>query len=51
MKSVGIRELRDNLKTWLDIAKHGETVVVTERGKPIANLGPADQMRGAPFPR
>jgi len=45
VKSVGVRELRDNLRMWLDLAKKGETIVVTERGKPVAHLGPADQMR------
>jgi prevent-host-death family protein len=37
---VGIRELRNNLARWLARAKKGEEIVVTERGKPIARLGP-----------
>jgi len=37
---VGIRELRNNLARWLARAKKGEEIVVTERGKPVARLGP-----------
>lgn len=35
---VGVAELRRDLKDWLERARHGEEVVVTERGKPIARL-------------
>ena len=35
---VGIRDLRENLRSWLDRVKSGDEVVVTERGKPIARL-------------
>lgn len=40
--TVGIRELRENLKSWLDRVKAGEDVVVTERGKPVARLTPVE---------
>lgn len=37
---VGIRELRAHLSTWVDRAREGEEIVVTERGKPVARLAP-----------
>jgi len=42
---VGVRELRENLRSWLDRVKAGEEVVVTERGKAIAQLMPLDPSR------
>jgi prevent-host-death family protein len=36
--SVGVRELRENLRAWLDRVKAGDQVIVTERGKPVATL-------------
>ena len=39
---VGVRELRENLSTWLDRAAAGEDVLVTERGKPKARLTRAE---------
>jgi prevent-host-death family protein len=35
---VGVRELRENLRSWLDRVKAGDEIVVTERGKPVAKL-------------
>jgi prevent-host-death family protein len=35
---VGVRELRDQLRKWLDAVRRGEEITVTERGKPIARL-------------
>lgn len=35
---VAISVLRANLSEWLDRARRGEEVVVTERGVPIARL-------------
>ncbi len=37
---VGIRELRQNLSVYLRRVAEGERFVVTERGKPVAELGP-----------
>jgi prevent-host-death family protein len=37
---VGVRELRQNLSIYLDRVKAGETLEVTERGEPVAILGP-----------
>jgi prevent-host-death family protein len=40
---VAISELRANLKSFLDRAKAGERIVVTDRGVPVARLGPAEE--------
>lgn len=37
---VGVRELRQNLSVYLDRVKDGETLVVTEHGRPVAQLIP-----------
>ena len=36
MSTVGIKELKNRLTTYLRRTKQGEEVIVTERGKPIA---------------
>lgn len=40
---VAVSELRANLKAYLDRVRAGERVVVTERGVPVARLGPVDE--------
>jgi prevent-host-death family protein len=40
-----VKELRENLRSWLDAVKNGEEIVVTERGKAIAQLTPLDSGR------
>ena len=35
---VGVRQLRDELRKWLEAVRQGVEVTVTERGKPIARL-------------
>lgn len=36
--SVGVRDLRDHLSAYLERVKGGETITVTEHGRPIARL-------------
>lgn len=38
---VGVRELRSDLRRWLDEVKSGGEVVITERGWPVARMIPA----------
>ncbi len=40
---VGIRELRAGLSHWLDLVGRGESVVVTDRGRPVARLTRVDE--------
>ncbi|PYO38284.1 MAG: prevent-host-death protein [Candidatus Rokuibacteriota bacterium] len=44
MKTIGIAKLKAHLSHYLDQVKHGEEVVVTERGLPVAKIVP---LRGA----
>ena len=40
---VGTRELKSKLSEYLRRVKKGETIIITERGKIVAELGPAKQ--------
>ncbi len=40
MKSVGVRELKDNLSRYLAVVRRGGEVVVTDHGHPIARVVP-----------
>jgi prevent-host-death family protein len=44
--SVGVRALRDNLSEYLRRVREGELLVITARGQPIGELGPAPAGRG-----
>jgi len=47
MRSVGVRELRDNLSEYLRRVRQGELLVITDRGSPIGELSPAAGGRSA----
>lgn len=36
--NVGVRELKNRLSRYLERAKRGEDIIVTERGRPVAFL-------------
>jgi prevent-host-death family protein len=40
MKLATISETKNSLSALLDRVRHGETVVVTDRGRPVARLEP-----------
>jgi prevent-host-death family protein len=40
MASVGVAELRQNLSEYLRRVERGERLVVTDRNRPVAELGP-----------
>ena len=40
MASIGMRELRESLATYLRRAHAGERIVITSAGAPTAQLGP-----------
>jgi prevent-host-death family protein len=42
MKTVGSRELKNRLGRYLGMVGKGETIIVTDRGKPVARLSPAE---------
>jgi prevent-host-death family protein len=41
MQTVGIKELKNKLSAYVRAAEAGETVLVTDRGKVVAQLTPA----------
>lgn len=40
---IGIRDLKNNLSRHLEKVKAGETLVVTDRGRPVAKLEPVGE--------
>jgi len=50
MGAVGVRELKNRLTYYLQRARKGEEVIVTERGRPVAKLVPPDRARGKGVP-
>jgi prevent-host-death family protein len=42
MKTVGSRELKNRLGRYLGLVGKGETIIVTDRGKPVARLSPPE---------
>jgi prevent-host-death family protein len=41
-KTIGIRELKEQLSGHIREVKNGATLVITERGKPVARLLPVE---------
>ena len=42
--TVGVRDLRDHLSQYLDQVKRGRQLVVTDHGRRVARLIPADDL-------
>jgi prevent-host-death family protein len=40
METVGVRELRQNASVLLRRVASGESIIVTDRGRPVARLSP-----------
>lgn len=47
MKAVGIKLLKNRLSEYIRIASSGETVLVTDRDRVVAELGPPQPQRSA----
>lgn len=45
MRAVGIKVLKDRLSEYVHLAESGETVLVTDRDRVVAELGPPRQGR------
>jgi antitoxin (DNA-binding transcriptional repressor) of toxin-antitoxin stability system len=43
MKAVGLRELKNRLSEYIRDVRRGESVLVTDRGEVVAELGPPGQ--------
>jgi len=46
METIGVRELRRDASRWLARVRAGERFVITDRGDPIAELGPVRERTG-----
>jgi prevent-host-death family protein len=46
MKTVGSRELKNRLGRYLALVREGETIIVTDRGKTVAQIVPPNPDRG-----
>lgn len=46
MHTVGTRELKDRLTHYLRLVRKGTTLIVTDRGKPVAVFKPARREEG-----
>ena len=49
--TVGIAELRQNLSLYLRRVENGERLLVTDRNRPVAELGPAPSGGGSALDR
>jgi prevent-host-death family protein len=38
MKKATITEVKNGLSAFIDLVRHGETIVITDRGRPVACL-------------
>ena len=47
MRAVGIRQLKDRLSEYVRLAAGGETVLVTDRDRVVAELGPPQPSRSS----
>jgi len=43
MRKVGSRKLKNRLGRYLTLVEKGHTILVTDRGKPVAKLVPAEE--------
>jgi prevent-host-death family protein len=48
MRTVGSRELKNRLGRYLGLVGKGETIIVTDRGKPVARLVPPSPNQAGP---
>ena len=50
MRAVGVRELKNRLSEYLRLVRHGEEILVTDRGEVVAELrSPAPGTQGSPY--
>ncbi len=50
MRTVGLKILKNKLSEYVRLAASGETVVITDRGRTVAEIGPPRRVSGlTPF--
>jgi prevent-host-death family protein len=47
MQRVGSRELKNRLGQYLRAVRKGQTLIITDRGKPVARLAPTNETASA----
>lgn len=50
MKSINIREARQQLSDLVNEAEHGQSIRITRHGREVAQVGPVDKSDGAALP-
>jgi prevent-host-death family protein len=50
MKKAGIREARQNISELIEIVRKGRQILITDRGRPVAQLVPARRPNARPYP-
>lgn len=50
MKTVGVRELKDRLSEYLRLVREGEEILVTDRGRVVAELRHPGPRGDIPYP-
>jgi prevent-host-death family protein len=50
MKKAGIREARQNISELIEDVRKGREILITDRGRPVARLVPAEKVKGRAFP-
>jgi antitoxin (DNA-binding transcriptional repressor) of toxin-antitoxin stability system len=48
MRVVGIKVLKNRLSEYVRLAERGETILVTDRDRVVAELGPPEASRSGP---
>jgi len=46
VETVGIRDLKNRLSSYIHLTKSGETIIITDRGRPVALLKPIESGDG-----
>jgi antitoxin (DNA-binding transcriptional repressor) of toxin-antitoxin stability system len=47
MRAVGIKVLKNKLSEYVRLAERGETILVTDRDRVVAEIGPPDSTRSS----
>lgn len=47
MRRASISEVKNGLSSYVDLVREGETVVITDRGRPVAQLVPPAHSKNA----
>ena len=50
MKRAGIREARQNISELIEAVRKGREILITDHGRPVARLVPAEKSNARAFP-